>query len=52
MAADSGDGWKRQAGSPDELTPHVSRKSRWQLIVSSILWGLWMVLLTWMAVIS
>ncbi|MCH8840364.1 MAG: hypothetical protein IH831_06735 [Planctomycetes bacterium] len=52
MASDSGDGWKPQAGSRDELAPNLSRKSRWQLIVSSILWGLWMVLLAWMAVIS
>ncbi len=52
MASDAGNRWKPQAGSRDELEANHSRKSRWQLIVSSILWGLWMVLLAWMAVIS
>jgi hypothetical protein len=52
MASDSSGGWKPQAGSRDELAPHLSRKSRWQLIVSSILWGIWFVLLAWMAIIG
>ena len=52
MASDSSGGRKSQAGSRDELAPHLPQKSRWQLIVSSILWGLWVVLLAWMAVIG
>lgn len=49
MASDTPDGWNRHAGSHDEPAPNLSRKSRWQLIVSCLLWLLWVVLLAWMA---
>ena len=50
MASLSGDKRKPPARSCDELAPNQSRKSRWQLIVACGLWGLWLVLLAWMAI--
>ncbi len=50
MASHSGDQRKPAAGSRDELAPAHSQKSRWQLIVACGLWGIWLLLLAWMAI--
>jgi hypothetical protein len=36
-------------GPRDRFTPALPKKSRWQLIVSSILLGCWLLFLAWMA---
>jgi len=35
-------------GPRDKLAPALPKKSRWQLIVSSVLLGFWILFLAWM----
>jgi hypothetical protein len=49
MALHSGNEQKPSAGSPEDLAPHLPRKSGWQLAVACGLWVVWLAMLAWTA---